>query len=138
MDSAVDLALISQTLQRMLERSGKPICYDCKGSRQMVTYSPDSAAAVTGLLPGFLAAADAIWREATGRGFGLDLVTDPATILGFKVRGINGGTFTTVMLSMMEAISQVERHDVLLANDLGRVWRDANMRSASTRSTSTS
>lgn len=130
MSASVDLVLVSRTLQSLLEQRGQEVCYDCKATRQMLSYAPDSAAAPTGLLPGFLAAADAVWREATGHGFSLDITPDPATVLGFTVRGINGGTFATVMLCVMEVLAQVGRDDVLLANDLARVWREANMRAA--------
>ncbi len=128
--SGVDLALVSRTLQRLLERSGRSICYDCRASRRTLSYAADSAVAPTGLLPAFLSAGDAVWREATGKSFGIEIAADPATVLGYTVRGIRAGTFATVMLAVMEAIEQAAQPDVLLVNDLGRVWQQTEDRLA--------
>ena len=130
MTGRVDLALVSRTVQRLLEQSGRTILYDCRASKRTLQYSPESAAAVDGLLPAFLSAADAVWREATGRSLGIDIVADPETIFGFAVRGIHGGTFATVMLAVIDAIEQVSRPGVLLVNDLGRVWNETEFRIA--------
>ncbi len=130
MSEGVDLMLVSQTLQRLLEQAGRPILYDCRASRRTLSYAPDSAAAPTGFLPAFLSAADAVWREATGKTLGIEIVTDPATVLGYNVVCIHGGTFTTVMLAVMEAIDQAAGRDILLVNDLAEVWRLAEDRMA--------
>ncbi len=130
MSDSVDLALVSRTLQRLLEQSGRSIFYDCRASRQTITYAADSAAAATGLMPAFLTAGDAVWREATGKSLGVEIVTDPKTVLGFTVRGIHAGTFATVMLSVMEAIEQAAQPRTLLVNDLARVWQETEDRIA--------
>jgi hypothetical protein len=128
--SKVDLRLVSSTLRVLLEQSGRSILYDCSASRRTLTYTPESAAAPTGLLPAFLCAGDAVWREATGKPLGIDIATDPSTVLGFIVHGIHAGTFATVMLAMMEAVDQAARSDMLLVNDLARVWRETEDRIA--------
>ncbi|MDQ2804616.1 MAG: hypothetical protein M3Y41_18755 [Pseudomonadota bacterium] len=130
MSDPVDLTLVSRTLQRLLEQSGRAIFYDCRASRQTIAYAPDSAAAPTGLLPAFLTAGDAVWREATGKSLGAEIVTDPKTVLGFTVRGIHAGTFATVMLSVVEAIEQAAQPQMLLVNELARVWQHAEDRIA--------
>lgn len=130
MSDTVNLALVSRTLQQLLEQSGRPIFYDCRASLQTITYAADSAAAPTGLLPAFLSAGNAVWREATGKSLGVEIVTDPKTVLGFTVRGIHAGTFATVMLSMVEAIEQAAQPHILLVNDLARVWRETEYRIA--------
>ena len=130
MSDTVDLALVSRTLQRLLEQSGRSIFYDCSASCRTITYAPDSAAAPTGLFPAFLTAGDAVWREATGKSLGVEIVTDPKTVLGFIVRGIHAGTFATVMLSVMEAIEQAAQPHTLLINDLARVWQQTEDRIA--------
>ena len=128
-----DLSLVSGTLQTLLERGGKPICYDCKGARQMLTYAPDGAAAPTGLLPGFLAAADAVWREATGRSLGLEITADRRGVLGFRVEAIHSAPFSIVMLCVMEVLDRIDRPDILLANDLVSIWRAALLRATPAR-----
>ena len=130
MSDTVDLALVSRALQQVLEQSGRSIFYDCRASLQTITYAADSAAAPTGLLPAFLTAGDAVWREATGKSLGVEIVTDPKTVLGFTVRGIHNGTFATVMLSVMEAIEQAAQPRTLLVNDLARVWQETEDRIA--------
>lgn len=130
MSAGVDLDLVSCTLQRLLEQSGRRISYDCRASNRTLSYAPDSAAAPTGLLPAFLSAGDAVWREATGKSLGIEIAVDPNTILGFTVRGIHAGTFATVMLAVMEAIEQVARPNLLLVNDLARVWQETEDRLA--------
>jgi hypothetical protein len=130
MSDGIDLAVVSRTLQRLLEQRGGPVLYDCRATHRTITYAPDSAAAPTGLLPAFLSAGDAVWREATGKSLGVEIATDPNTVLGYTVSGIHCGTFATVMLAMMEAIDQVARPNSLLVNDLSQVWRLAEDRMA--------
>ena len=130
MSNGVELGLVSRTLQRLLEQGDRSILYDCRASRRTLSYAADSAAAPTGLLPAFLSAADAVWREATGKSLGVEIVTHPNTVLGYTVVCIHGGTFATVMLAVMEAIEQVAQPRTLLVNDLGRVWQDAEDRIA--------
>jgi hypothetical protein len=130
MSGGVDLIAVSRTLQRLLEQAGRPILYDCRASRRTLIFAPDSAAAPTGLLPAFLSAGDAVWREATGKSLGIEIVTDRNTVRGYTVLCIHGGTFATVMLSVMEAIEQVAQPKALLVNDLGEVWRLAEDRIA--------
>ncbi len=132
MSDGVDLVVVSRTLQALLEKAGRPILYDCRASRRTLAYSPDSAAAPTGLLPAFLSAADAIWREATGKSFNVEIVTDPDTVLCYNAICIHAGTFTTVMLAVREAIDQAARPGLLLVNDLAEVWRQAEDRIART------
>ena len=128
MSDSPDLKLVSRTLQRLLEQTGRSILYDCRASRRTLSFAADSAAAPSGLLPAFLSAGDAVWREATGKGLGVEITTDPGTVLGYTVIAIHGGTFSTVMLAVMEAIEQAAQPDTLLINDLARVWRDTEDR----------
>ncbi len=75
-----------------------------------------------GLLPALVVAGEAVWREATGKGFALDIVHDPEALLGYRLRGINDGSFTTVMLATMEAVAQVARPGAIVVNDLNALW----------------
>ena len=125
MTPGADLDLVSRTLQVLLARDQRPITYACAGSRESLFYSPQGAAAPTGLLPAFLVTGEAIWTQATGKLFGLEVTTGPETVLGFRVTAIRRGTFSTVMLSLMETIRQISDPDRLVVNDLARIWREA-------------
>ena len=73
-------------------------------------------------------AGEAVWREATGKGFALDIVRDPEALLGYRLRGIGDGSFTTVMLATMEATAQVARPGAIVVNDLNALWAAATDR----------
>lgn len=123
MEWRVDLAAVSRTLEALLLRSDLSVAILDRATGQACQVSPGLTAAPDGLLPVFLVAADTIWREATGRSFGVDLQRDPQTLLGFYARGVGGGPFSSVMLSMMEAIAQVARPGMILVNDFDPFWR---------------
>ena len=130
MSEGLDLKIVSGTLRVLLERAGKPVIYQCALTKQDARFVPEDAVTVNGLLPVFLTAADAVWHEATGRRFSLDVVTDPDAIFGYVVRGAHSGSFSTLMLSLMEVLAQIEQPDCLLVNELTTVWVGASRRSA--------
>jgi hypothetical protein len=130
MSDEIEIAAVSRVLQRVLEQSGRAILYDCRASKRTIAYAPDSAASPSGLLPAFLSAGDAVWREATGQSLGVEIATDPDTVLGFTVCSIRSGSVAVVLLSVMEAIEQAAHADSILVNDLGEVWRLAEDRMA--------
>lgn len=113
---------------RVLIEQGKPVFIKdlTTGTEQPV--SAELAASPAGLMPLFLAAGDTVWREATGRRLGIEQVDDPSSLLGMRTVRIEPGPAAPVLLSVMEAISQAERPDMLLANDLVRNWRAATER----------
>jgi hypothetical protein len=130
MSDEIDIAAVSRVLQRILEQSGRAILYDCRASKRTLAYAPASAASPSGLLPAFLSAGDAVWREATGKSLGVEIATDPGTVLGYTVCSIRSHSFAIVLLSVMEAIEQAAHADSILVNDLGKVWRLAEDRMA--------
>lgn len=130
MSEEIDIAAVSRMLQCLLAQSGRAILYDCRASKRTLSYAPDSAASPSGLLPAFLSAGDAVWREATGKSLGVEIVPDPDTVLGFTVCSIRPGSVAVVLLSVMEAIEQAAHADSILVNDLGKVWRFAEDRMA--------
>ncbi|ACB97233.1 hypothetical protein [Beijerinckia indica] len=83
---------------------------------------------VDGLLPLFLAAAEAIWFEAFGHGFALKLCIDHQSLLGYRVVSLGCVGFVGVMLHLMEAIFQIARPDMILLNDFSVVWQSAKIR----------
>ncbi len=129
MTGSVDLAAVSRTMEQLIRQDGKPIVLLDTATGQHLALSPETGGRPDGLLPVFLAAGEAVWREATGKGFGLSLTQDPSALLGYRVQSIGNGPFSAVMLSVMEATAQVARPDMLLVNDLDAVWQAAQLRS---------
>lgn len=109
---------ISVAWQRVVEQWGAPVTLLDRTTGQANPVPPQVAAAPDGLLPVFLAAGDAVWRDATGHGLGVKLHRDPKALLGYRAERVSAGTFATVMLSMLEATHQIARSDSLPVHDL--------------------
>lgn len=124
---AVDVARVGAVLQVLLG-SGKPVFAANPETGELSPISPQLAAAPHGFLPLFLAAGDTVWREATGRRLGIALERDPDTVLGFRADRIAPGPVAPVLLSVMEAIAQAERPDMLVLDDLKVGWMAAQER----------
>jgi hypothetical protein len=120
---------VQAVLTRLIE-AGPPVKALDHTTGDIVSVRPQLAAAPHGFLPLFLAAGDTVWREATGRSLGIDLTPDPQALLGLRVHAVASTAFAPVMLSMMEAIAQVVRPDMLLVNDLAGPWLAAQERLA--------
>jgi hypothetical protein len=121
----VDVHEVSRTLEWLLVQSGRPIVLAAGDNGEFVKIAPDSAAAPDGLLPVFLVAAEAVWRECVGDGFGLDIIRDADALLGYRVVGIRMGLFASVMLAMMEALAQAVRSEQIVVGELDFVWKSA-------------
>ncbi len=127
-DRPIDLARVSAVVETLLRDSGKPVCVTDLTTGEIQPVSPELAASPAGLLPLFLAAGDTVWRDTTGRRLGIEQVDDPHSLLGVRTESIGAGPVTPVLLSVMEAIAQAERPDMLLVNDMSRNWATANDR----------
>jgi hypothetical protein len=126
--SGVNLDAVERTMQVIAERSRLPFTYHDPANGQLLSVSPDALASCAGYLPAVVTAGEAIWREATGKGFELDIVRDPGTLLGFRLRGIGAGSFSTVMLSSLEALHQATRPGAVVVSELNAVWAAATER----------
>ncbi|GEM_PF-1057058 len=124
----IDLGRVSAVLETLLRDSGKPVCITDLTTGEIQPVTPELAASPHGLLPLFLAAGDTVWRQATGRRLGITQVDDPQSLLGVRTESIGAGPVTPVLLSVMEAIAQAERQDMLLVNDMSRNWAAATDR----------
>jgi hypothetical protein len=124
----IDLGRVSAVLETLLRNSGKPVCITDLTTGEVQPVSPELAASSAGLLPLFLAAGDTVWRDTTGRRLGIKQVDDPQSLLGVRTESIGAGPITPVLLSVMEAIAQAERRDMLLVNDMSRNWATASDR----------
>ena len=117
-----DLELVSRTLEALIERSGRQVLLLDRPAGMTRPVSAELASAPIGLLPVFLVAADAVWRDATGRGLGIRLARDPQSLFGHRAVGA-GGPFSLVMLSMMEAIEQVALPGEIPVEQLRQQWQ---------------
>jgi hypothetical protein len=122
LSSGVSVETVSRTMEALLIREGRPVVYHDIATGADLPVSAKNMASPTGLLPALIVAGEAVWREATGTGFGLDIVRDRDALLGFRLRGIGAGSFTTVMLATMEATAQVTGSGVVVASDLNALW----------------
>lgn len=126
--SAVNLELVGRTMEALLAREARTIVYRDQATGEDLSVTPASAASPSGLLPALVVAGEAVWREATGNGFALDIVGEPDALLGYRLRGIGAGTFTTVMLATMEATAQIAQPGAIVVNDLNALWSAATGR----------
>jgi hypothetical protein len=119
----ISIDAVRHTLHGLLTCADRQVMMLDRASGEAVGVSRDLAVSSHGFLPVFLVAADAVWRDATGNSFGIQLARDPGALLGYRSNGVAGGPFSAVMLSMMEAIEQTARPGVLLMNDFDKLWR---------------
>jgi hypothetical protein len=125
---SVDIEKVSRVMEALLARDGRRVIYHDRATGEQVPVGTTVAASPSGLLPAFLVAGEAVWREATGPGFGLDLVRDPQALFGYRLRGIGTNSFTCVTLATMEAIAQVAGPEVIVVNGLAGLWSAARER----------
>jgi hypothetical protein len=123
----LDVSYVSQVVRALLNEAGRQILVE-DGSRQDLVPIPfDAAATEDGLLPVFLVAGEAIWRDVTGRGE-LKLKRDLGALLSWRIEAIEADTFSCVLLSVMEAIAQVAVPEGVMVLDLARVFDEATAR----------
>jgi hypothetical protein len=126
--NGVTIESVSRTLEVLLVREGRSIIYRDRATGRDLVVSPLSAAFPAGLLPAFVVAGEAVWREATGKGFSLEIVRDAQALLGYRLQGIGAGHFATVMLATMEATAQVAGPSAIVVNELNALWSAATDR----------
>jgi hypothetical protein len=119
---------VSRVLRALLVEADREILVEDGPRRELVSIPFDAAAAEDGLLPVFLVAGEAIWRDATGRGFELKLKRDLGALMSWRVEAIRAEAFSCVLLSVMEAIATVARPDGVMVLDLARVFDEATAR----------
>lgn len=125
----VDVVTIERTMRVLAERSTLVFSYRDPTTGDRHILSPDALSSESGYLPAIVSAGEAVWREATGTGFNLDIARDPDAMLGYRLRGIGKGSVTAVMLASMEALAQVSDQRVVHVSDLAAVADAALTRS---------
>jgi hypothetical protein len=126
----LDVAWVSEVVRALLVEAGREILLE---DGDLVPIPFDAAAAEDGLLPVFLVAGEAIWRDVSGRGFELKLKRDLGALLSWRIEAIEAENLSCVLLSMMEAIAQVVRPEGVMALDLARVFDEATARTEARR-----
>jgi hypothetical protein len=76
------LAAVGHAMRALLAQDGKQVLLCDPISDTALACPLDSVAAPEGLLPLFLVAGEAVWREACGKGFALEITRDPEALLG--------------------------------------------------------
>jgi hypothetical protein len=126
--SGIDLGHVERTVRAHFRRTGLAVEYQDRSNGEVLRLTPEAASARAGALPALLVAGEAVWQEATGQGFGLDILRDPRALLGYRVRSIGTDSAATVLLATMEATAQATHGRVVVLNDLSAVWLSAAAR----------
>ena len=121
MSDGVDVQRLGALLVRHLVSLGLPLGLVDETTGERHRMQVDTAGAADGALPIFLAAADAVCREALNLQIGINLEPDADSLLGVRVSGLNGVPLSVVMLCLLEAIDRAKEPDALVVNTLSKV-----------------
>jgi hypothetical protein len=124
----LDPAFVSRVVRALLIEANRAILVEDGPRRDLVSIPFDAAAAEDGLLPMFLIAGEAIWRDMTGRGFELGLQRDLGALMSWRIDAIRAEGLTCVLLSIMEALAMVAGPRGVMVLDLARVFDEATAR----------
>ena len=121
MSEGINVGRLGEMLVRHLASLGLPLTLADGTTGETHRMQVETAGAADGALPIFLAAADAVCREALRLPIGIDLQPDGDALLTVRVAGVAGAPFSVVMLCLMEAIERAKGPDALMVNDLSKV-----------------
>jgi hypothetical protein len=124
----LDPAFVSRVVRALLIEANWAILVEDGPRRDLVSIPFDAAAAEDGLLPMFLIAGEAIWRDMTGHGFELGLKRDLGALMSWRIEAIRAEGFTCVLLSIMEALAMVAGPRGVMVLDLAHVFDEATAR----------
>lgn len=125
---SLDIGEVEGVLERLLLKEGRPVLLAGE------SVALDCAVAADGLLPLFVIAGEALWREVRGEGFSLKTEPDDGALLGYKLAEIGTGSFKAVMLATMEAMFQAAGPNGIIVEDLNRVWIASTRRAEAAQS----
>ncbi|NHN86454.1 hypothetical protein GOB93_17700 [Acetobacter musti] len=127
--STISLPAISAALARLLAETSKPVELVDRKTGNRIAVPAEDAAHPDAYLPVFLVSAEALWLELTGTGFDLDVRPTPASSLGYAVRDVRAGSFTVIMLCLIDVTLRLaEMEDALVLNHLIDFWGEAHGR----------
>jgi hypothetical protein len=126
-NTGLDLTKLSLVTEQLLIDARRPIVYVYLSNGRSLELTPSEAAAVDGLLPAFVMAADAIWQEAAGDGFGIELARDMKALAGWRLQSVKG-SFSATLFAVMEAISQADNSQAIVGPELAVIWEETMRR----------
>lgn len=121
MSEGINVGRLGDLLVRHLASLGLPLTLADETTGETHRMQVETAGAADGALPIFLAAADAVCREALRLPIGIDLQPDVDALLTVRVAGVAGAPFSVVMLCLVEAVERARGPDALVVNDLSKV-----------------
>ena len=121
---SLDPAMLGRTLHAYLAQAGTRLAFRDRATARTHALPLEAAGDPAGVLPVFVVAGGAVWREAAGAGFAIDIRPDPDALFARRLHGVAGCIFSTVMLSVIEATEQATAGGMLLVNDLRVQWAD--------------
>ncbi len=112
---------LSEAFSRLFVMGRRPVLLRDLDSWQPTVISPFLAAHARGLLPLFVMAGNAVWRDLGETPFPVRMQDCTRALAGIELVSIipPDGDLTPLMLAMMEAISQVADQTGILVNELG-------------------
>lgn len=127
--STISLSAISASLARLLTKIGKPLELIDPKTRNRLVIPVEDAVHPEAYLPVFLISAEALWLELTGTGFDLRIRRSPDSALGYAVRDVHAGSFTVIMLCLIDVTLRLaDIEDALILNHLIDFWGEAHGR----------
>ena len=121
MSEGIDVGRLGRLLTCHLASLGLLLLLCDENAGETHRLQAETAGAADGALPIFLAAADAVCREALRLPIGINLQPDEDSLLGIRVAGVAGVPFAVAALCMVEAVERVKQPGVLVVNDLSKV-----------------
>ena len=127
--SAVRVDDVAQSVMSLLSELEQPVIVVDRSTGQEAAVSYEEIARADGYLPVIVVAAEALWFDLTGTGFGLDVRENPEATLGYTLNSIRAGSWSVVMLCIIDLFEALAlKGETLCLNDLVELWGNARSR----------
>lgn len=127
--SAVRVDDVAQSVMSLLSELEQPVIVVDRSTGQEAAISHEEIARADGYLPVIVVAAEALWFDLTGTGFGLDVRENPEATLGYTLNSIRAGSWSVVMLCIIDLFEALAlQGETLCLNDLVELWGNARSR----------
>ncbi|ATJ92868.1 MULTISPECIES: hypothetical protein [Acetobacter] len=127
--SAVRVDDVAQSVMSLLSELEQPVIVVDRSTGQEAAISHEEIARADGYLPVIVVAAEALWFDLTGTGFGLDVRENPEATLGYTLISIRAGSWSVVMLCIIDLFEALAlQGETLCLNDLVELWGNARSR----------
>lgn len=127
--SAVRVDDVAQSVMSLVSELEQPVIVVDRSTGQEAAISHEEIARADGYLPVIVVAAEALWFDLTGTGFGLDVRENPEATLGYTLNSIRAGSWSVVMLCIIDLFEALAlQGETLCLNDLVELWGNARSR----------